>query len=117
MLKSLLLLMALSLSAQEEPFLLDLVPEPPSTIARVAVGGFDQALTDGWGHWKGWTVEGTIYPVSQGPWHLSVVGLDRPEGQGTMLTAGKYLLLGQASSAYVGLSGGTNSDFLPRVPG
>lgn len=119
MLKRIVLLMALamSLAAQEDLFFLEADPTPPSTITRIAVGGFDQSFSDGWGRWKGWIVEGTIYPVDQGPWHLSAVGLDRPEGKGTMLTAGKYLLLGQASSAYVGLSGGTNSDFLPRYRG
>lgn len=107
-----LLLACLGLSAQEAPFDLDL-PEP-STITRVAVGGYDQAFSDGHGRWKGWTLEGTIYPASGGPWQLAAVGFDRPEGRGTLFTAGKYLLLGQASSIFLGLSGGTNTDILPR---
>lgn len=114
---ALLMALTLPLCAQEEPFLLEPMPEQPSTLTRVAVGAFDQSFTDGWGRWKGWTLEGTIYPVDQGPWHLSAVGLDRPEGRGAMLSVGKYLLLGQASSAYLGLSGGTNSDFLPKYRG
>lgn len=109
---ALLLLACLGLSAQETPFDLDL-PEP-ATITRVAVGGYDQAFSDGHGRWKGWTLEGTIYPASGGPWQLAAVGFDRPEGRGTLFTAGKYLLLGQASSIFLGLSGGTNTDILPR---
>ncbi len=106
-----LLALPLALSAQEDPFFLE--PPLPSTVTRVAVGGYDQAFSDGGDRWKGWILEGTIYPSSGGPWQVSATGYDRPEGKGTILSAGKYLLIGKASSAYLGLSGGTNSDFLP----
>lgn len=111
---ALLLALPLALSAQEDPFLFPESPLP-STATRVAVGGYDQAFSDGLGHWKGWTVEGTIYPVDQGPWVLAATGFDRPEGRGTMFTLGKYLLVGEASSLYLGLSSGTNADFLPQA--
>ena len=109
---ALLVITPLCLSAQEDPFFL----EPPTltTTTRVAVGGYDQAFSDGYGRWKGWTLEGTIYPTTGGPWQLAAVGYDRPEGKGTLFSAGKYLLLGKASSVYLGLSGGNNSDILPR---
>ncbi|MDP1830936.1 MAG: YaiO family outer membrane beta-barrel protein [Geothrix sp.] len=108
---ALLLTLPLALSAQEDPFFLE--PPLPSTVTRVAVGAYDQAFSDGRGHWKGWSLEGTIYPASGAPWQLSASGIDRPEGKGTMFSGGKYLLIGEASSAFLGLSGGTNSDFLP----
>jgi YaiO family outer membrane protein len=109
------LTLPLALSAQEDPFLLD--PPQPSTTTRVAVGAYDQSFSDGFGPWKGWTLEGTIYPAQGGPWVLSATGFDRPEGKGTLFSAGKYVLLGEASSVFAGLSGGTNSDFLPQVRG
>ncbi|HJV39295.1 MAG TPA: YaiO family outer membrane beta-barrel protein [Geothrix sp.] len=108
----LLLLACLGLSAQEDPFDFDL-PQP-TTLTRVAVGGYDQAFSDGYGRWKGWTLEGTIYPARGGPWQLAAVGFDRPEGKGTLFSVGKYLLIGKASSIYLGASGGTNTDILPR---
>ena len=109
---ALLVITPLCLSAQEDPFFL----EPPTltTTTRVAVGGYDQAFSDGYGRWKGWTLEGSIYPTTGGPWQLAAVGYDRPEGKGTLFSGGKYLLLGKASSVYLGLSGGNNSDILPR---
>lgn len=109
---TLLLALPLALSAQEDLFFLE--PPLPSTVTRVAVGGYDQSFSDGWGHWKGWTLDGTIYPTGGGPWQLSATGFDRPEGKGTLFSAGKHLLVGKASSAYLGLSGGTNSAFLPQ---
>lgn len=109
---ALLLTLSLGLAAQEDPFFL----EPPTlkTTTRLAVGGYDQTFSDGYGRWKGWIIEGTIYPTTSGPWELAVVGFDRPEGKGTMFSAGKYLLIGKASSVYLGLGGGTNQDILPR---
>ncbi len=109
---ALLLLACLGLSAQEAPFDLDL-PEP-STLTRIAIGGYDQAFSDGYGRWKGWTLEGTIYPTSGGPWQLAAVGFDRPEGKGTLFSAGRNLLIGKASSVFLGVSAGTNTDILPR---
>jgi len=109
---ALLVITPLCLSAQEDPFFL----EPPTlaTTTRVSVGGYDQAFSDGYGRWRGWTLEGTIYPTTGGPWELAAVGFDRPEGKGTLFAAGKYLLLGEASSVYLGFSGGTNTDILPK---
>lgn len=111
----LLLPLSLALSAQEEPFPFDL-PEP-ATLTRVAVGGYVQALSNGWGRWKGWTLEGTVYPAHGAPWTVSATGFDRPEGKGTLFSAGKVLLFGGASSALVALSAGTNTDILPRLRG
>lgn len=107
-----LVLASLCLSAQEDPF--DLEPPRLATTTRIAIGGYGQSFSDGYGQWKGWTLEGTIYPVTGGPWQLAAVGFDRPEGKGTLFIAGKYLLLGKASSVYLGLSGGTNTDILPK---
>jgi YaiO family outer membrane protein len=107
----LLLAMPMALSAQEDPFFLE--PAQTSTVTRVAVGGYDQSFSNGWGHWKGSTLEATIYPAHSGPWEFAATTFDRPEGKGTMFAAGKELLLGEASSAYLGVSGGNNSDFLP----
>lgn len=108
----LLALIPFSLCAQEDPF--DFGPPKLTTTTRLAIGGYDQSFSDGYGRWKGWTLEGTIYPVQGGPWLLAAVGFDRPEGKGTLFSAGKYLLIGKASSVYLGLSGGTNTDILPR---
>lgn len=109
---ALLVLIPFSLSAQEEPF--DFGPPKLTTTTRLAIGGYDQSFSDGYGRWKGWTLEGTIYPTQGGPWLLAAVGFDRPEGKGTLFSAGKYLLIGKASSVYLGLSGGNNTDILPR---
>ena len=109
---ALLTLLPLGLSAQEDPFFLE--PPTPATTTRLAVGGYAQSFSDGYGQWKGWTLEGTLYPTTGGPWELAAVGYDRPEGKGTLFAAGKYLLLGKASSVYLGLSGGTNADILPK---
>ncbi|HEX9080749.1 MAG TPA: YaiO family outer membrane beta-barrel protein [Holophagaceae bacterium] len=109
---ALLALISLSLCAQEDPF--DLGVPDPGTFTRVAVGGYDQSFSDGYGQWKGWTVEGTIYPGRRGPWQFAAVGFDRPEGKGTLFSAGKYLLLGKASTLYLGIGAGTNTDILPR---
>ncbi|HJW43737.1 MAG TPA: YaiO family outer membrane beta-barrel protein [Geothrix sp.] len=103
----------LVLSAQEDPFFLDLSDAP--TVTRIAVGAYDQAFSDQGGHWKGWTLEGTIYPGLAGPWVLSATGFDRPEGKGVLFSGGKYFLVGQASSVFLALGGGTNEDFLPRL--
>jgi YaiO family outer membrane protein len=107
----LLLAMPMALSAQEDPSL----PEPAqtSTVTQVAVGGYDQSFSNGWGRWQGWTLEATIYPTQNGPWEFAATTFDRPEGRGTMLSAGKELLFGEASSTFLGLSAGSNSDFLP----
>lgn len=105
-------LLPLCLAAQEDPY--DLEVKPPAPVTRVAFGAYDQSFSDGFGRWKGWIVEGTYYPALGGPWQLAAVGFDRPEGKGTLFAAGKYLLLGKASSVYLGLSGGTNPDILPR---
>lgn len=109
---ALLVLVPLSLAAQEDPF--DLAT-PRQPITRLALGGYDQAFSDGYGRWKGWTLEGTLYPTRGGPWEFAAVGFDRPEGKGTLFSGGKYLELGRASSVYLGLSGGTNTDILPRI--
>ena len=109
---ALLLALPLALAAQEDPFSLDL--PPPASVTRVAVGGYDQAFSDGLGHWKGWMADGTVYPAQGGPWELAATGFDRAEGTGAMLSVGKYLLLGKTSSIYVGLGAGTNHDFLPQ---
>lgn len=103
----------LVLSAQEDPFFLDISDAP--TVTRIAVGAYDQAFSDQGGHWKGWTLEGTIYPGLAGPWVLSATGFDRPEGKGVLFSGGKYFLVGQASSVFLALGGGTNEDFLPKV--
>ncbi len=109
---ALLLALPLALAAQEDPFSLDL--PPPASVTRVAVGGYDQAFSDGLGHWKGWLADGTVYPAEGGPWELAATGFDRTEGTGAMLSVGKYLLLGKTSSIFVGLGAGTNRDFLPQ---
>ncbi len=109
---ALLVLIPFSLYAQEDPF--DFGPPKLTTTTRLAIGGYDQSFSDGYGRWKGWTLEGTVYPVQGGPWLFAAVGFDRPEGKGTLFSAGKYLLIGKASSVYLGLSGGTNTDILPR---
>ena len=46
----LLLAMPMALSAQEDPSL----PEPAqtSTVTQVAVGGYDQSFSNGWGRWQ-----------------------------------------------------------------
>jgi hypothetical protein len=99
------------LSAQEDPFDLALpVPEP---FTRISLGAYDQSFSDGYGRWKGWTLEATRYPANGGPWQFAAVGFDRPEGHGTLFSAGKYFLFGKTSSGFVGLSGGTNTDILP----
>lgn len=107
----LLLLACLGLSAQEDPFDIDL--PAPNLIARVAIGGYDQAFSDGYGRWKGWTIEGTLYTARGGPWQLAAVGVHRPEGQGTLFAVGRYFLIGEASSIYLGASAGTNTGILP----
>ncbi len=109
---AILLALPLALSAQEDPFSLE--PAAPSTVTRVTVGAYDQAFSDG-AHWKGWTLEGTYYPTTGGPWQLSASTFDRPEGKGAAFSAAKYLLLGKASSVYIGLSTGTNNAFLPQA--
>ncbi|MBK9795543.1 MAG: YaiO family outer membrane beta-barrel protein [Holophagaceae bacterium] len=78
------------------------------------MGGYDQSFSNDLGRRKGWTVDAAIYPAHGGPWEFAAIGFDQPEGKGTMLIAGKELLIGKASSAYLGLSGGNNSDFLPQ---
>lgn len=109
---AILLALPLALSAQEDLFTLE--SSTPPTITRVIVGAYDQAFSDG-GHWKGWSLEGTYYPTTGGPWQLSATTFDRPEGKGAAFSAAKYLLVGKASSMYVGLSAGTNNDFLPQA--
>lgn len=109
---AILLALPLALSAQEDLFPLE--PAAPSTVTRVTVGAYDQAFPDG-GHWKGWTLEGTYFPTTGGPWQVSATTFDRPEGKGATLSAAKYLLLGKASSVYIGLSVGSNHDFLPQA--
>ncbi len=108
----LLLLAASGLRGQEDPF--DLAAPTPQPFTRVAVGAYDQAFSDGYGHWRGWVLEGTRYPARGGPWLLAAVGFDRPEGRGTLFSTGKYVLIGKASSVFLGLSAGTNTDILPR---
>lgn len=109
-----LALAAPALVAQEDPTLFDILPEPV-TVTRVALGAYDQAFSDGLGHWKGWTLEGTIYPAYGHPWVFAATGFDRPEGKGTLLAAGKYFAFGKGSSVLVSLAGGTNADLLPRL--
>ncbi len=95
------LLLCLSLAAAEQaPF------------GQVSLGAFQQELTQGYGPWKGTVLDLSLNPWNNGKLLASVVGFDRPEGRGTVFSAGKYIEF-RGGYAYLGLGTSRGADYLP----
>lgn len=91
--------------------------QPAPTVTQVAVGAYANASSEDEGTWRGWTADLLVLPSESGSCHLSAAGFDRPEGRGTLFSAGKTFFLGTASSLYLGARAGTQDAYLPIVGG
>ncbi len=93
----------------------DDAPEKPS--ARLSLGAFTDSYSDSTGTWKGWSLGGECFRDEHGPWSLSVVGTQRPEGKGTSFTVAKDHSFGESSYVWVSIGIGTGADFVPAYKG
>ena len=96
-----------------------LVCLPPVTaddapFGQVAIGAFQQELTQGFGPWKGRVIDLSLNPWGNGKILASVVGFERPEGNGTVFSIGKYQEF-KGGYAYLGVGSSTGADYLPTL--
>lgn len=85
----------------------------PERSTSLSFGAYEQVLTDGYGPWKGLMLEATFDPGKGGPWLASVVSYNRPEGNGVVLSGGKYLDF-PGGFAYLGVATSSGADYLMR---
>lgn len=86
----------------------------PERTTSVALGAYQQSLTDGYGTWRGLILDASFNPGQGGAWIASAVTFDRPEGRGSVLSGGKYLTF-EGGYAYLGAAVGTGAAYLPKV--
>lgn len=79
----------------------------------LGLGGYIDSLSNGYGQWRGLTLEGTYYVKNGGPWIGSIVTSDRHEGKGEVFSLGKYFNF-PVGYAFIGAGAGTGANFLPR---
>ena len=109
MIKSALLLCLASVLVAED------APQHPT--ARLSLGGFTDSYSDSTGTWKGWAIAGEWFRDDHGPWSLSAVGTQRPEGKGTLFTLAKDHSFGESSWVWASVGVGTGADFVPTFRG
>lgn len=98
-------MLALPLAAED--------PAPLQRSTQISLGAYNQALTDGYGHWQGLTLDGTFDPGRGGAWVGSIVTYDQNEGTGAAYTLGKYQTMGDLGFLYAAIGTSTGADFLP----
>lgn len=101
----LLLMLPLTASAQEAR---------PVKSTSLSLGAYEESLSDGYGTWKGLSLEATFDPGKGGPWVASVVSFDRPEGSGILYSGGKYLDF-PGGFAFLGGATSTGAEYMPTA--